>query len=194
MDLCFDKELVLENERVLLRPLKADDVAHLLPAALSDPLLLQYSPAPVCSEALLRQYITAALAERASGQRYPFTIFDKQQNAYAGSTSFAAVSNKDQRLEIGYTWLGKSFQKTGLNRNCKLLLISFVFETLRFERVEFKVDERNTASRVALEKIGAKMEGILRSHTVLHDGFRRNTVYYSILRHEWLELKQKFVY
>jgi RimJ/RimL family protein N-acetyltransferase len=108
---------------------------------------------------------------------------------YAGSTSFANVSNRDKRLEIGWTWIGKKFQKTGLNRNGKLLMLQYAFETLQFERVELKTDERNMASRTAIEKIGGKFEGILRSHMVVKDGFRRNTVYYSILSKEWPGVK-----
>jgi len=189
MDFNFSAHIILENERTLLKPLSRDDYELLLPIALQDSSLLQYSPAPVYSEALLHQYIETAMADRQKQQRYAFIIFDKKAGQYAGSTSFANISNKDQRLEIGYTWLGKSFQRTGLNRNVKWLMLQYAFEQLGFERVEFKTDERNTASRTAIEKIGGKMEGILRSHTVMHDGFRRNTVYYSILRNEWESLK-----
>jgi len=133
------------------------------------------------------------LLQRTNKIHYPFIIFDKQLNAYAGSTSFMNVSNKDRRLEIGATWIGNRFQKTGLNRNCKFLLMSYAFDELGFERVELKTDERNIKSRTAIEKIGGKFEGILRSHTLMSDGFRRNTVYYGILKSEWRELKQNFI-
>ena len=192
MDLSFNDEIILENERVLLRPLALNDDEHLLSVALSDNTLLQYSPAPVYSETLLQQYIADALTEREKKQRYPFIIFDKSTAAHAGSTSFLNISNKDKRLEIGGTWLGKPFQKTGLNRNIKWLMLNYAFEQLQFERVEFKTDERNIQSRTAIEKIGGTFEGILRSHTVMHDGFRRNTVYYSILRNEWENMKRSF--
>lgn len=190
MEFNFSAHIILENERTLLRPLSADDYELLLPIALQDSSLLQYSPAPVYSEALLHQYIENAMAERQKQQRYTFIIFDKKADQYAGSTSFLNISNKDQRLEIGATWLGKPFQQTGLNRHNKWLMLQYVFEHLGFERVEFKTDERNTASRTAIEKIGGKMEGILRSHTLMYDGYRRNTVYYSILRSEWPDIKQ----
>lgn len=191
MDFNFNEDIKLENERALLKPLQAADYDQLLPVALSDKNLLQYSPAPVYSQKLLKEYIDNALQERSNHFRYPFIIYDKQLQAYAGSTSFASISNKDKRLEIGYTWIGRNFQRTGLNRQCKWLLLQYAFETLHFERVEFKTDERNLQSRTAIEKIGGKMEGILRSHTVLHDGFRRNTVYYSLLRSEWNAIKQQ---
>ena len=87
----------------------------------------------------------------------------------------------------------KDFQKTGLNRNCKYLLLKFAFDELRAERVELKTDERNTASRNAIQKIGGQIEGILRSHTLMYDGYRRNTVYYSILKNEWQGLKENFL-
>lgn len=181
--------IILQDERTLLRPLTTDDYPHLFPIALSDDKLLQYSPMPIYSAELLTQYMETAIIERQKQQRYAFIIFDKKANQYAGSTSFLNISNKDRRLEIGATWLGKPFQQTGLNRHNKWLMLQYVFEQLSFERVEFKTDERNTASRTAIEKIGAQYEGILRSHTVMYDGFRRNTVYYSILRGEWPAIK-----
>jgi len=182
-------DIILQDERTLLRPLTAADYPHLLPIALSDEKLLQYSPMPIYSEELLKQYIETAIIERQKQQRYTFIIFDKRAAQYAGSTSFLNISNKDQRLEIGATWLGKPFQQTGLNRHNKYLMLQYAFEQLDFERVDFKTDERNTASRTAIEKIGGQYEGILRSHTVMYDGFRRNTVYYSILRDEWPAIK-----
>ena len=193
MDFNFDKEIILEDDRVKLRPLLLSDMENLLPPATSDEKLVQYSPKPIHSKELLTQYIETALADRATHDRYPFIIFDKQANAYAGSTSFLSVSNYNRRLEIGHTWLGISFQKTGLNRHCKFLLLSYAFDELGFERVEFKTDERNKASRAAIEKTGGKFEGFLRSHTLMYDGFRRNSVYYSILKNEWPELKGMFL-
>jgi RimJ/RimL family protein N-acetyltransferase len=103
------------------------------------------------------------------------------------------ISNVDSRLEIGSTWIGKEFQRTGLNRNCKYLLLNFAFDELGVERIELKTDERNTASRNAIQKIGGQFEGILRSHTLMYDGFRRNTVYYSILKKEWEKIEKDFL-
>lgn len=190
MDFDYTADVILQNERTLLRPLTAAGYSDLLPIALSDDKLLQYSPMPVYAEELLQQYIETAIAERQKQQRYAFIIFDKKAAQYAGSTSFLNISNKDRRLEIGATWLGKPFQQTGLNRHNKWLMLQYVFEQLGFERVEFKTDERNTASRTAIEKIGGQYEGTLRSHTLMYDGYRRNTVYYSILRSEWPAIKQ----
>ncbi|WP_198170128.1 GNAT family N-acetyltransferase [Mucilaginibacter arboris] len=188
----FDEEIILENSFALLRPLQFSDVDNLLNVAIGDKDLLQFSPMPVYTKELLQQYIDKAVNHRQSKIRYAFSIFDKTKNAFAGSSSFLNISNVDSRLEIGATWIGKEFQKTGLNRNCKYLMLNYVFDNLNADRVEFKTDERNLASKAAIEKIGGQFEGILRSHTVLANGFRRNTVYYSILKNEWTNLKQRF--
>jgi len=185
MNFPFDKDIQLENAIVLLRPIVEADIEHLLSVATKDKGLLQFSPFPVHSKELLTQYIRKAISDRRSNSKYSFSVFDKTKNEYAGSTSFMNISNADDRLEIGSTWYGKAFQRTGLNRNCKYLLLEFAFDQLNAERVEFKTDERNMASRRAIEKIGATYEGLLRRHMLMYDGFRRNTVCYSILKAEW---------
>jgi len=192
MDFPFEQEIILENDRSLIRPLQADDLENLLPAATANKDLVQYSPTPIYTKELLHHYIETALEERKNKLRYPFVLFDKKANAYGGSSSYMNISCKDKRLEIGNTWIGPGFQKTGFNRNNKFLMFSFVFEQLKYERLELKTDERNQQSRIAIEKIGGQFEGIFRSHMVMNDGFRRNTVYYSILRSEWQEVKNKF--
>ena len=189
----FDKEIILDNPFVLLRPLQVTDVDNLLQIAASDKDLLQFSPLPIYTKELLKLYIEKAVNDRQNKIRYSFSIFDKTKNAFAGSTSFLNISIVDRRLEIGSTWIGKEFQKTGLNRNCKHLLLSFAFDELNAVRVEFKTDERNIQSRTAIEKIGGQYEGLLRSHTLMSDGFRRNTVCYSILKNEWKGLKPNFL-
>jgi RimJ/RimL family protein N-acetyltransferase len=193
MNFSFDEEIRLENTRAWLRPINETDLDKLLVVATQDKDLLQFSPAPIYTKELLKNYIDKAVANRRNKSRYTFIVFDKRQNAYAGSTSFLNISNADDRLEIGATWYGKAFQRTGLNRNCKYLLLQFAFDQLGAERVEFKTDERNTASRKAIEKTGGQFEGILRQHTLMYDGFRRNTVYYSILKSEWNQMKNQFI-
>ena len=193
MNFPFDEEITLENNFVLLRPITKSDIDNLLPIATDDKDLLQFSPAPIYTPELLETYIATAILNRANKNRYTFIVFDKTKNAYAGSTSFLNISNADDRLEIGATWYGKKFQRTGLNRNCKYLLLEYAFDHLDAERVEFKTDERNVASRTAIEKIGGQLEGTLRRHTLMYDGHRRNTVYYSILKNEWQQLKTHFL-
>lgn len=193
MDFSFERELIFENEIALLRALQVSDVDHLLSVALQDKQLLQFSPMPIHSKDLLIKYIENAVQARLHKKRYPLIIFDKRVNQYAGSSSFLNIDAANQRLEIGSTWLGKDFQKTGLNRYCKYLMLSYAFEDWCAERVEFRTDERNQASRAAIQKIGGQFEGILRSHTLMHDGFRRNTACYSILKEEWKALKTNFL-
>lgn len=193
MNLPFDTGIILENAMALLRPVTEADMQNLLAVATKDRDLLRFSPHPIYNKALLKSYIDKAIEGFENGTRYTFCVYDKTQNAYAGSTSFLNISNADDRLEIGGTWYGRAFQRTGLNRHCKYLLLAYAFEQLGAERVEFKTDERNTASRQAIEKIGGQFEGILRSHTLMYDGVRRNTVCYSILKPEWAGLKAHFL-
>lgn len=193
MNFPFDKEIILENTCALLKPLQTSDINNLLKIATEEKDLLQYFPVPIYSENLLSEYIQKSINERKNQSRYAFIIFDKKKNVYAGCTSFMNISQVDSRLEIGSTWIGKEFQRTGLNRNCKYLLLNFAFGELNAERVELKTDERNNTSRNAIEKIGGQFEGILRSHTLMYDSYRRNTVYYSILKSEWANLKEGFL-
>ena len=137
----------------------------------------------------LKNYISSALDPGKTGVSHSLVIIDKASQKTAGSSSFGNISAKDKRLEIGATWLGRDFQGTGLNRICKFLMLQYAFENLGFERVEFKTDVLNLQSRKALKKIGATEEGILRSHTLMQDGRRRDTIYYSILKPEWENLK-----
>ena len=191
MDFDFKSDITLENERVLLTPLELSHTEALMPVGSQDESLTFYSTFPVYTLDDLKQFIAESMAERASETRYAFAIFDKQTQQFVGSTSFGSISNKDQKLEIGWTWIGNDFQQTGLNVNCKYVLLRYLFEELGFARVELKSDERNQKSRTAIEKIGAKFEGILRSHILMRDGFRRSPVYYSILKNEWPEVKVK---
>jgi RimJ/RimL family protein N-acetyltransferase len=189
----FKTDIILENDSLLLQPLSISDIGNLLNIATEDKTLLQFSPKQVYTIDLLTSYINTAIELRNDQARYSFSIFSKKHNCYAGSTAFLNISNTDERLEIGATWIGKTFQGSGLNRQCKYLLLQYAFDSLNANRVEFKTDERNIQSRKAIEKIGGKFEGILREHMVMPDGFRRNTFCYSILKTEWEILKNSFI-
>lgn len=188
MDLDQNSNITIENERVRLEPLSMDHHVHLVDMAVKYPQLLQYSPSIWGTEKALRDYIEKSLT---ISNKHPFAIFDKRKDRYAGSTSFMNISQPNLRLEIGSTWLGKDFQRTGLNRNCKYLLLSYAFDTLKYNRVELKTDARNLQSRTAIEAIGAQYEGLHRHHTIMTDGHIRDTVYYSIIKSEWPEVKTK---
>lgn len=184
------ERITLENDRSILRPIKETDLKALLYIAEDQPNLLQYSPSPFGTKKALKDYILKATEQRELGNRYPFIIYDKKSQSWAGTTSFGNISNANQRVEIGWTWIGKQFQRTGLNRNNKFLMLQYVFEVAEYQRLEFKTDVRNEQSRTAMEKIGAQEEGILRSHTLMTDKHRRDTIYYSILKEEWPNIKE----
>jgi RimJ/RimL family protein N-acetyltransferase len=110
----------------------------------------------------------------------------------AGCTRLAEISWNDERGQIGWTWIGRDFQGSGLNKEMKFLILRYGFEVLGLNRIEFKADERNHQSRQALLSIGAMREGILRQHMKIHNGYIRNTVFYSILASEWDTVKEQY--
>ncbi len=129
--------------------------------------------------------IRAALAAQESGARIPFAIIDQRCGRAVGSTSYLDISPSDQRIEIGWTWLGASARRTAINTECKYLLMKHAFETLGCGRVQLKCDGRNVRSQNAIKRIGGQFEGILRRHMILPDGFVRDTVMFSIVASEW---------
>ena len=177
--------IALENDKVKLVELSMAHLAPLSQIAISEPDLVQFSPTRFGSEAAIKGMIESALKERRNETRVAFAIFDKFSKEYIGSTSYGNISMYNKRLEIGWTWISKKYQGTGLNQACKSLLLSHAFEVMKIERVEMKTDLRNIQSQRAMEKIGAVREGVLRSHTLMLDGHRRDTVYFSVLKSEW---------
>ncbi|MFT5217736.1 MAG: RimJ/RimL family protein N-acetyltransferase [Glaciecola sp.] len=179
----------LENERVKLSLLDLSNYKHLIEIAQQDKLI-QYSPNDISTPETLKEYVQTAVDGYYHKTSIPFVIYDKQTQTYAGSTRFGLINWKNKVLHIGWTWIGKEFQGTGLNSNIKFLMLQYAFETLEFDKVEFRVDERNMASRIAVEKIGATLEGILRKDTLMLDSFKRSTCCYGILKEEWNTIKQ----
>ena len=180
----FTFDLTLENKRVELRPLAKTDIAFLLPFSLKEPALWDYSITSAAGEEALTTYVENALALRNNKKGYPFLVFDKATQQVAGSTRFYDMDFHHKTLSLGYTWYGKKFQRTGLNRQCKLLLLTFAFEKLKMERVEFRADARNQRSLDAMKGIGCTLEGILRNNCTATSG-RRNSAVLSILKEEW---------
>ena len=185
----FSAPVVLENSRVRLRPLEITDF-EALKAVAFDPELWQFTLTRADDAVSLAAHLRQALEARDQGLRYPFVIIDRATGAVAGSTSYYNVSEAEQRLSIGYTWIGSAFQRTGLNRAAKHLLLSYAFDQLACERVELETDSRNQKSRTALVQMGATEEGTLRSHRFTQGGIRRDTVIFSILKPEWSELRE----
>ena len=189
MAINFQKDLILENERVQLRPLSRTDQAFLLPFSLKEPDLWTYSLTSAAGEENLEKYLLAALELREKEMGYPFLVYDKKTKKIAGSTRFYSINFHHKTLSIGYTWYGKEFQRTGLNRHCKLLLLTYAFEALDIERVEFRADAKNARSIAAMQGIGCKLEGTLRNDCTAETG-RRDSVVLSIIKSEWLKVKE----
>jgi RimJ/RimL family protein N-acetyltransferase len=176
---------VLENERVLLRPLLESDYDFLLPFALNEPDTWRYSYLSARGDDGMRKYIKDALDNKAAGKEYAFIVYDKQSQSYAGSTRFYDIQQTWQTVQLGYTWYGEKFRGTGLNKHCKFLLLQLAFETLNAVRVEFRADARNDRSIAAMKSIGCVPEGILRNNMPLQEGGRRDSIVLSILKEEW---------
>ena len=182
----FDfKPIVLEDERVLLRPLEKTDFINLIDFSNLEPEIWQYSAMQAIGEDGLIKYLESAIQAREAEGEYPFIVFDKRNNSYAGSTRFYDIQLKNSCLQLGFTWYGQQFQGTGLNKHCKFLLLNFAFEKMGIERVEFRADSKNERSIAAMKSIGCKAEGVLRSNGIRPDGTRRDSIVLSILKEEW---------
>jgi RimJ/RimL family protein N-acetyltransferase len=185
----FFAQVVLENRRARLRPLELTDF-EALKAVAFDADIWQYTITRADDAVSLAAYLRQAIEEREQGLRYPFAIIDRETGELAGSTSYYHVNEPNQSLSIGYTWVGTKFQRSGLNRACKHLLLSYAFDSLGCERVELETDARNHKSRTAMARMGATEEGLLRSHRLTQGGIRRDTVIFSIVRSDWSALRQ----
>ncbi len=181
----FPENLTLESERVLMRPLQLEDLPILMPFALEEPETWSYSLVSAAGKTGMKEYIQNAVQQRHLKNGYPFIILDKQTNEYAGSSRFCDIQLEYATTHLGYTWYGKRFRRTGLNRHCKLLLLSYAFEQWGMERVEFRADARNEKSIEAMKNIGCTVEGILRSHYPMESGGRKDSIVLSILKEEW---------
>jgi RimJ/RimL family protein N-acetyltransferase len=178
----------LENDSVKLSLLDLSNYMHLMDIA-QEKDLIYYSPSDISTPDNLKAYVQEAVDAYYHQTAIPFIVFDKTKNAYAGCTRFGLINWKNKVLHIGWTWIGREFQGSGLNKQMKFLMLQYAFETLDFEKVEFRIDERNGRSRKAVENIGGTLEGILRSDTLMNNGFRRNTCCYGILKNEWQSIK-----
>jgi RimJ/RimL family protein N-acetyltransferase len=186
-----DLTIILESDRVLLRPLSLEDEEALQLIADDDSLWV-YGLQDLSKPGELNKYIRKALEDRENETTAVWVIIDKKTNQMAGCTRLAEISWKDERGQIGWTWIGRDFQGSGLNKEMKFLILRYGFEILGLNRIEFKADERNHQSRQALLSIGAMREGILRQHMKIHNGYIRNTVFYSILASEWDTVKEQY--
>lgn len=176
--------VTLENSAVRLEPLNHGHAKDLARAAADGELWnLQYTSVPRID--LVEAYIDKALAAQAAGQELPFAIRLRESGRVVGSSRYLHIVDEHRRLEIGSTWLAKSWQGTVVNPAAKLLLLDHAFTRLGVNRVEFLTHSKNAQSRAALLKLGASQEGILRHHKVMPDGSLRDSVIFSILATEW---------
>ncbi|HXS35379.1 MAG TPA: GNAT family protein [Flavipsychrobacter sp.] len=180
--------ILLEGDKVKLIPLESIHIPELLEIAKQKEIWNHYS-VDCSNPQILSSELRSTLLKRATGEQYTFTIIDKINNKIIGSTRIYNFYPEHKRLEIGWTWYAPAYWGTGYNTECKLLLLTYCFETLKTIRVQLQTDEHNLRSRAAIQKIGAKFEGILRKERVRTNGTIRNTAIFSIIDDEWEEVK-----
>jgi RimJ/RimL family protein N-acetyltransferase len=184
----IDFNISLQTDKIILRPLIAEDF-YAFEMITSDPEVWTYFTYDLSVKTELKEWVDIAVNDMKNKTRLALTIMDKLSGKPIGSTSFGNISYRDKRIEIGWTWITKDYQGTGVNNQIKFIMLEYAFEAMDFERVEFKTDVLNIRARKAFQRIGAKEEGILRSHTLMTHNRRRDTIWYSILKSEWEEIK-----
>jgi len=183
--------VVLYGQQVRLEPLDHRHADHLFEEAQSDDIW-RYMPVPRPeSRDAVVSLIEKAWKAASEGVELPFAIIDDRTDRAIGSTRFLEIRRSDRALEIGWTWLGRKWQRTGVNTEAKYLLLRHAFEELGALRVQFRIDGRNERSQRAVERLGAMKEGVLRRHRLTWDAVYRDTVYYSILDGEWADVKRR---
>jgi RimJ/RimL family protein N-acetyltransferase len=182
--------VVLEGRIVRLEPLRRDHLDGLAEVAF-DPTLWQFTLARPVDRGGLEAWLETALANAQAGTEMPFATVDQASGRPIGSTRYLAIVPEHRRFEIGWTWLATTAQRTGANREAKLLQLTHGFEQLAANRIEFKTDSLNERSRAALLGIGAQFEGVFRNHMVMPDGRLRHSAYYSVTREDWPSVRAR---
>lgn len=180
--------VILEGEFVRLEPLRSEHFEPLCEVGLDETLWL-WTGNVIKSKQDLRRYVETALDEFERKVSLPFVTIDKSQNKIVGSTRFGNIDAENKKTEIGWTWINPNWQRTRINTDAKLLMLTHAFETWKAVRVELKTDALNNKSRTAILRLGAKEEGTLRQHMFTDAGRLRDTVYFSILDSEWESVK-----
>ncbi len=181
--------VTLTGRFVRLEPLQMSHATDLYEAALDEAIWTYMPRLPVHLLADMEQIIATAVREREAGISLAFAIIDLAQGKAVGSTRYLSIMPTDRGLEIGWTWLSPTVQRTGINTECKYLLLHHAFEVLGAIRVQLKTHHLNYKSQRAIERLGAVKEGVLRNHMIMPDGSYRHSVYYSIIEHEWPQVK-----
>ena len=186
-------ETELKGKNVTLRALQKGDAAALVKAAADGELWdLWYASVPGADS--IRGFIDYALAEQKAGRCLPFVVVGNRRRKVIGSTRLCNADSVNKRIEIGYTWYARKFQRTIVNTECKYLLLRFAFQHLSAIAVEFRTHWHNHASRNALSRLGAKQDGVLRNHKIMPDGSMRDTVIFSIIAQEWPAVKSNLLF
>ena len=191
--MAFVESVDLSGYGVAITPLALEHEAGLRAAA-SDGALWSLRVTSVPEPENTRQYIEDALAMRSAGNRFAFAVLDQPGGKVIGCSSYHDILPAVKRVEIGYTWYAKSRQRTSVNTACKLMLMTHAFDTLGAAVVGWRTDNFNYASRRAIERLGAKLDGILRHHALRRDGTVRDTVMYSVIAGEWPEVRDHLTY
>jgi RimJ/RimL family protein N-acetyltransferase len=190
----FVDPVTLEGRHVRLEPMarvRADATATALGAAAADGNMWESKVTTIPRPEGARAYVDQALIELDAGVSMPFSTVDRASGKVVGSTRYMNIEAPHRRLEIGTTWIGKSFQRTAINTEAKYLMLKHAFERLRCIAVDLRTHEKNVQSRAAIERLGAKLDGLLRNHRIMPDGSLRNTATYSITDTEWPEVKAR---
>lgn len=185
--------ITLTGQLAQLEPLAPEHLQEIQLAA-ADGELWQLFFTSVPAPEKTADWLKLALQMQESATALPFVVRDLSTGKIVGTTRFCNIDSKNQRLEIGYTWYSQSVQRSGINTECKLMLLSHAFETLGCIAVEFRTDWFNKRSQAAIERLGAKRDGVLRNHMVQADGRIRDTVVYSIIQNEWPGVKANLRY
>jgi N-acetyltransferase len=182
--------IVLEGRRVRLEPLAKGHLAGLAAVGL-DPELWRWIPTPVRTMEEMAGYIETALRDQEQGTSLPFALAEKSTGRLMGSSRYGNIDRTHRRVEIGWTWVAREWQRTAVNTEAKYLLFKHAFESLGCIRVELKTDSLNERSRAAILRIGAREEGIFRNHMITASGRIRHTVYFSMVASEWPGVKAR---
>jgi RimJ/RimL family protein N-acetyltransferase len=182
--------IVLEGRTVRLEPLATGHEPALLAAA-QDERIWRFTIHDPRTPELMHDYVRSALSDRDRGEALPFAVYHREADRVIGATRYHSISAPNRGVEIGFTWYAPEFWRTRVNTECKYLLLCHAFDVLGCIRVELKTDGRNDRSREAILRLGAREEGTLRSKVIMRDGHRRDSVYFSILDHEWPAVKER---
>jgi RimJ/RimL family protein N-acetyltransferase len=181
--------VTLDGQTVRLEPLSFSHVPELTLVGTDEGIWRFMVYGKIEREADMRGWVKDMLARQSAGGDIPFAVVSKDCGKAIGATRYMNIRRSDRALEIGGTWYGVAYQRTGVNTECKYLLLRHAFETLGCIRVQLKTDARNLRSQRSIERIGAIREGVLRNHMILPDGTVRDSVYYSIVASEWSQVK-----